>query len=152
MKPTADLLGSSVRVWCDVPWLVPFWIKRIVRRLYLSEGWWVVARVGRWWVAGIMTVAVFAVTVWILAAYVLSPMIGPAGDRWVVATGAGTSAAALAALWGQWWAARADTETSDKGGKAMHPHDAYEDRSVTAGGDITGIASTGDDASNIQRR
>lgn len=109
-------------------------------------------RAGRWWLAGLVTVAVFAVTAWVLAAFVLPPVMASAGDRWVVAAGAGTAVAALAALWGQSWATRVEAGTSDAdaGSKSRRVPGPGGDRSVTAGGDITGIASTGDDASNIQ--
>jgi hypothetical protein len=50
--------------------------------------------------------------------------------------------AALVALWGQQWAMR--DSPSESGASAP------ESRSITAGQDVSGIASTGDDATNTQ--
>lgn len=107
-------------------------------------------RAGRWWVAGLVTVAAFAVTAWVLATFVLLQVMASAPDRWVVAAGAGTAVAAVSALWGQSWATRKDSEGSAGGSGPGRVAGSGGDRSVTAGGDISGIASTGDNASNMQ--
>ena len=69
-------------------------------------------RASRWWVAGLVTVAAFAVTAWVMATFVLLPVIALASDRWVAAAGAGTAVAAVSALWGQSWVTRRDAEDS----------------------------------------
>jgi hypothetical protein len=114
-------------------------------------------RVVRWWIAGLVTVAAFGVTVWLLGALVLPLFMSGAADRWVVASGAGAAAAALVALWGQSWVTRESSE-SQRGvetyrrGVANGPSGAASgERTVIGGGDITGIVSTGDNTTNIQR-
>jgi hypothetical protein len=78
-------------------------------------------------------------------------------DRWAVASGAAAAVAAVAALWGQGWAdGNGHDEHNADGSGRTSPTDpsavAAADRSIVAGGDVTGIASTGDDATNIQQR
>jgi hypothetical protein len=66
-------------------------------------------------------------------------------DRWVVAAGLGVAVAALAALGCASWAGQSGDESSDSSpgpGK----------RSISAGGDISGIASTGDGTINVQQK
>jgi hypothetical protein len=101
-----------------------------------------VGRAGRWLVAGVVTVAAFGVSLWLCGAVVLPSMLKSGADRWVVAAGLGVAVAAVAALWGAWWAGREPAAApADPGG-----------RSVSAGGDISGIASTGDGTTNIQQK
>jgi hypothetical protein len=57
-------------------------------------------RAARWMVAAVMTLGVFAVSVWVSGAFILPLWIKSGSDRWVIATGVGLAIAALAALWG----------------------------------------------------
>src|SRR5579871_5203712 len=75
-------------------------------------------------------------------------------DRWAVAAAfAAVSAGAVGAAC-TWWAGRETprlAETADMGGVPAVPAvTAAGERSVAAGGDISGIASTGDDSVNVQ--
>src|SRR5258708_24931663 len=72
-------------------------------------------------------------------AVVLPPMLHSPDVRWVVAAGFGVAAAALAALWGHWFATR-DTSAAEPTGKSVTASGA---ESIAAGGDISGSASTG---------
>jgi hypothetical protein len=125
--------------------------------------WWIVlaggvvdvGRTVRWWVAGLVTAAAFGLAAWVSGAFVLPMVMRSAADRWVVAAGLGVAVAALAALWGQAWATRKGGTSScaseDAHGRPTRPGAAAAgERSIAAGGDISGIASTGDDATNIQ--
>lgn len=99
-------------------------------------------RMLRWWASGLVVIAVFGVATWVSGAFLLPLVIKSAADRWVLAAGLGVAMAALAALWGQSWA------TDDS---PAEPGDAKSaNRSVTTGGNITGIVSTGDDTNNTQ--
>jgi hypothetical protein len=99
------------------------------------------SRAVRWLVAAVVTVAAFGVSLWVCGA-LLSPLVLKSGaDRWVVAAGLGVAVAALAALWGASWAVQSEDSSSGPG-----------ERSIYAGGDITGIASTGDGTTNIQQK
>lgn len=112
-------------------------------------------RLARWGAAGLVTAAVFAVVTWATGAFALAGVLRSDGDRWVVASALGVAVAALAALWGHSWA----TKETAASGTAEEPAEpacgagpvASGERSIAAGGNITGIASTGDDATNIQR-
>lgn len=110
----------------------------------------------RWSVAVLVTAAAFGVAAWISGAFLLPPVMKSGADRWVLAAGLGVAVAALAALWGHSWARRESVTSSGPGrqpaasASASIPA-AQGERSVTAGGDITGIVSTGDDATNIQQ-
>jgi hypothetical protein len=76
-----------------------------------------VARIVRWGLAGLVTVAAFAATTWICGALIL-PIMTPDPDiRWSIAGGAGLAVAALAALWGQGFAT-APQENADRDGHA----------------------------------
>ena len=97
----------------------------------------------RWWVAGLMTVAAFGAATWVSGAFILPLVMKSNSDRWVVAAGLGVAVAALVALWGKSWATH---EPAPEPTATM----AAGKRSITADGDISGIASTGDDATNIQ--
>jgi hypothetical protein len=101
-------------------------------------------RTVRWCLAGLVTAAAFGLVTWVAGASVLSLVMKSGADRWVVAAGLGVAVAGLAGLWGKWWATRepsAEQEAVSAG-----------DRSITAGGNISGIASTGDGATNTQHR
>jgi hypothetical protein len=94
--------------------------------------------------------AAFAVVAWVAGAFVLPLFMSSGADRWVVAAGLGVAVAALAALWGQSWAStESDTVAALRKGPATS---ASGGRSITVSGDIGGIASTGDNATNIQHR
>ena len=114
-----------------------------------------VSRAVRWWVAVLVTAVSFSVVAWVSGVFVLPPLMRSAADRWAVAAGLGTAVAAAAALWGQWWATRegAAAGTGEAGDVPAGPGvSAAGERSIAAGGDISGIASTGDGTANIQRR
>jgi hypothetical protein len=98
-------------------------------------------RVGRWLVAAAGTVAAFGVGLWVCGALLLPSVLKSEADRWVVAAGLGVAVAALAALGGASWAGRSEESSPGLGG-----------RSVSASGDISGIASTGDGTTNIQNK
>ena len=113
-------------------------------------------RTVKWLVAGLVTAVAFGVTTAVLGALVLPVVMASAADRWVVAGSAGVAVAAVAGLWGQSWATRDSADESAEGaggpGPGAGPSAAGGERSVSAGRDITGIASTGDGATNIQGR
>jgi len=113
-----------------------------------------VGRTVKWWLAGLVTVTVFGLAAWVSGAFLLPAVMRSAADRWVVAAGFGVAVAALAALWGQSWATReGGGAASGTGRRPGRPGaTATGERSIAAGGDIGGIASTGDDATNIQQR
>jgi hypothetical protein len=99
-------------------------------------------RIVRWWVAGLVAIATFCMATAVSAVLVLPMVMQSDSDRWVVAAGLGVAVAAVVALWGQSWATR---ESPDEPGTS-----ARERRSISAARDISGIASTGDDATNTQ--
>jgi hypothetical protein len=103
-----------------------------------------VRRTVRWWVAGLVTIVVFLTATWVSGVFLLPLVMKSAADRWVVAAGLGVAVAALAALWGHSWAgaespAEPSTVTAGR-------------RSITSAGDISGIASTGDNTTNTQQK
>lgn len=59
-----------------------------------------VRRIVRWSVAGLVTIAVFALVSWICGALALPHVMKDPGVRWGVAGALGVAVAALAALWG----------------------------------------------------
>ena len=95
----------------------------------------------RWLVAVVVTVAAFGLSLWVCGALLLPLWLKSDADRWVVAAGLGVAAAALAALGCASWAGQSEGSSSGPRG-----------RSISAGGDISGIASTGDSATNIQQK
>ena len=100
------------------------------------------SRAGRWLVAIIVTVAAFGVSLWVCGALLLPLWLKSGADRWVVAAGLGVAVAALAALGCASWA----------GGQSEDSSPGPGERSITAGGDISGIASTGDGTTNIRQK
>ncbi len=102
------------------------------------------SRAGRWLVAVVVIVAAFGVSLWICGALLLPLWLKSGADRWVVAAGLGVAVAALAAVGCASWAGRSDDESSDSSSGPRK-------RSISAGGDISGIASTGDDTTNVQQ-
>jgi hypothetical protein len=113
-------------------------------------------RTARWCVAGLVTAAAFGVACWVSGAFLLPAVMKSGADRWVVAAGLGVAIAALAALWAHSWATREGATASggdqERGLAAGPGAAAVGERSIAAGGDISGIASTGDDATNTQNR
>jgi hypothetical protein len=97
----------------------------------------------RWWVAGLVTVVAFSMSTWASGVLLLPLVLKSDADRWVVAAALGVAVAALAGLWGQSWATN-----EAKGGPGTT---AAGERSITVAGDISGIASTGDNATNTQQ-
>ena len=109
-------------------------------------------RVVRWLVAVAVPVAVFGVCLWLFRFASWSWMPHAASDRWVVAAAFATVTAGAVGAAGTWWARRESAVTATAGGSAAGPGVlAAGERSVTAGGNIDGIVSTGDGATNIQR-
>ena len=108
-----------------------------------TEGWGeTMGRAARWLVAVGVMVAAFGVSLWVCGALLLPLWLKSGADRWVVAAGLGVAVAALAALWGASWAGE-QPEASSSGSRK---------RSISADGDITGIASTGDGTTNVQQK
>ena len=105
------------------------------------------SRAVRWAVATMVTMAAFGVSLWLCGALLLPLMLKSGADRWVVAAGLGVAVAALAAMWGASWAGAHEDESP---GREESP--GRRERSISAGGDITGIASTGDRTNNIQQK
>ena len=112
-------------------------------------------RMMRWLVAVTATVAVFGGCLWLFRFASWSWMPHATSDRWAVAAAFATVTAGAVGAAGTWWASRETPRragTADAGGAAAGPGvPAAGERSITAGGDISGIASTGDGATNIQR-
>ena len=109
-------------------------------------------RLMRWLVAVTVTVVVFGGCLWLFRFAAWSWMPHATSDRWVVAAAFATVTAGAAGAAGTWWASRETPVTADAGGTAAGPGvPAVGERAVTAGGDVSGIASTGDGATNIQR-
>jgi len=100
------------------------------------------SRAARWLVAVVATVAAFGVSLWVCGALVLPLWLKSGADRWVVAAGLGVAVAALAALGCASWA----------GGQSGDSSSGSRERSISADGDISGIASTGDRTTNIQQK
>lgn len=105
------------------------------------------SRAGRWLVAVVVTVAAFGVSLWVCGALLLPLWLKSGADRWVVAAGLGVAVAALAALGCASWAGQSEDSSSAQG-KLPVPGK----RSISAGGDISGIASTGDGTTNVQQK
>jgi len=107
----------------------------------------------RWLVAVTATVAVFGVCLWLFRFASWSWMPHATSDRWAVAAAFATVTAGAVGAAGTWWASRETPVTADAGGTAAGPSvPAAGKRAVAAGGDISGIASTGDYAINVQYR
>ena len=99
------------------------------------------SRATRWLVAVVVTVAAFGVSLWVCGALLLPLVLKSGADRWVVAAGLGVAVAALAAVGCASWAGQSEDSSSSPAG-----------RSISAGGDISGIASTGDGTTNVQQK
>ena len=99
------------------------------------------SRAAKWLVAIVVTVAAFGLSLWVCGALLLPLWLKSEADRWVVAAGLGVAVAALAALGCASWAGQSEDSSPGLG-----------KRSISAGGDISGIASTGDGTTNIQQK
>jgi hypothetical protein len=109
-------------------------------------------RVVRWLVAVTVTVAGFGVCLWLFRFASWSWMPHAPSDRWAVAAAFATVTAGAVGAAGTWWASReAPTATGAGGTAAGRSGTAVGERSIASGGDISGIASTGDGATNVQR-
>ena len=108
----------------------------------MRVGWETMSRPGRWLVAVVVTVVAFGVSLWVCGALLLPLWLKSGADRWVVAAGLGVAVAALAALGSASWA----------GEQSEHSSSGRGERSISAGGDISGIVSTGDGTTNIQQK
>ncbi len=96
-------------------------------------------RFGRWVVAGLVTVAGFAVPTWLCGVLVLPSVLEDSGVRWSVAAGVGAAVAALAGMWGYGFAAR------PSGSEPLGPVvQAPGGRAVAIGGSNSGSISTSD--------
>jgi hypothetical protein len=100
------------------------------------------SRAARWLVAVVVIVAAFGMSLWVCGALLLPLWLKSGADRWVVAAGLGVAVAALAAVGCASWA----------GGESEDSSSGPGERSISAGGDISGIASTGDGTTNIQQK
>jgi hypothetical protein len=98
---------------------------------------------------------VFGVCLWLFRFASWWWMPHATSDRWAVAAAFAAVTAGAVGAAGTWWASREIPRragTADAGGAAAGPGvPVAGERSITAGGDISGIASTGDGATNIQR-
>jgi hypothetical protein len=95
--------------------------------------------------AVVVTVAAFGVSLWVCGALLLPLWLKSGADRWVVAAGLGVAVAALAALGCASWAGQSEKSSSDSSS-------GPGDRSISAGRDISGIASTGEGTTNVQQK
>jgi hypothetical protein len=96
-------------------------------------------RLFRWIVVWTVTIIVCIAVTWATGAEVLTKLMSSPDSRWVVASGLGVTAGALAALWGVGFATR-ETSAPAVGDNAVI---ASGIRSIAVGGDISGTASTG---------
>lgn len=81
----------------------------------------------RWLVAGVVTVAAFAVTTWICGSLVLPVVMKDGVVRWGVAGALGVAVAALAALWGHSFA------MAERSGHPAHLSSAAEPTTTITG-------------------
>lgn len=113
-------------------------------------------RVNRWMVAGLVTAAVFGLITWVAGGFLLPLVMASEANRWVIAAGAGVALAAVSAIGIVPWAARGGNTQPEGVAQSVPPSTSIvsptEDKSINAGGDISGIASTGDNTINIQQR
>jgi hypothetical protein len=86
-----------------------------------------------------VTIAVFVVGTWVGGAVVLPHLMRSSDARWAVAASFGVAVAALAALWGHWFATR-ESSVANPAGKTTT---ASGSGSIAAGGHISGTVSTG---------
>ena len=67
-------------------------------------------QLGRWAVAGLVTVVSFVAVTWIAGALVLPSMLSDGAVRWGLASSLGVALATLAALWGHGFASGSESE------------------------------------------
>lgn len=103
----------------------------------------------RWCAALAATLAAFVVTTWMAGTVVLPHLISDHTDRWGIAAACGVAVAAAAAGWGCWYATHQAADNPDRGLAGSGASTAGP-RSISVTGDLDGIASTGDDAVNMQ--
>jgi hypothetical protein len=109
-----------------------------------------VRRIVRWSVAGIVTIAVFAVVTWICGALALPHVMKDPGVRWGVAGALGVAVAALAALWGHSFAIGeqpARTNSRNDPGPASKTTGCGSTRNKISGGIFRGSVIQGRDIS-----
>ncbi|WP_328558430.1 MULTISPECIES: hypothetical protein [unclassified Streptomyces] len=106
--------------------------------------------VSRWWLAGLVTVLVFAAVTWIFAD-LLAPLWVSHDEGACLAwgLGAGTAAAALAALWGQGYAtapvARHEHPEAERGTRRrLTAHGGQGVAGSAVGGGVTQVAGAGE--------
>jgi hypothetical protein len=99
-----------------------------------------VKRFGRWIVAGVVTVAAFALSTWFGGAVL--GRIHDSGIRWGLASALGLAVSGLAALWGKTFAIRTQEKTGKPGSTGTSVQ-ASGPRSIAIGGDNSGNVSTG---------
>jgi hypothetical protein len=94
---------------------------------------------GRWFIAAVVTVAVFWIALLVPALVILPRYIASDADRWVIAAGLGVAVAALAALWGAGFARRepADSQRAQSPAVHMSAEASGNARVNQAGGDLT---------------
>jgi hypothetical protein len=109
------------------------------------------SRFWRWCVAVVVTVGAFGLCSWVSGAVALPYLVADHADRWVIAAGCGVAVAALAAAWGYGYAT-APLDLVRDGLPGQPSALAGGERSISVGGNLNGIASTGDNAVNSQAR
>ncbi len=101
-------------------------------------------QVSRWACAGLITAGVFGLCAWICGSVLLPSVLSSEADRWVLAAGAGTAAAAVAALGAASWAMRPADGRAAEG--AERAGVSATQGGIALGGDNSGVASTGHDS------
>jgi hypothetical protein len=105
-------------------------------------------RLIRWVVAWTVTIGACLTVTWVAGAVVLPHLMKSPDTRWVVASGLGVAAGALAALWAIGFATR-EASAAVPDGKGVT---AAGVRSIAVGGDVSGTASTGSREVAVRRR
>jgi hypothetical protein len=100
----------------------------------------------------VVTMAVFALCTWVAGAVVLPHLISDHTDRWALAAASGVALAGLAGMGGYRYATAEAEEATDVHGPTKPPVAPHGERSISISGDQNGIASTGDNAVNLQGR
>lgn len=95
----------------------------------------------RWAVAVLVTGGVFVAVTWVSGAALLPLWIKDDGIRWLIATAAGLALSGSAALWGKSYATARQEPPAAPAPAGVTASGA---RSIAVGGELTGIAFTGD--------
>jgi len=82
-----------------------------------------VGRPGRWAVAGLVTLAAFAVATWVSGVFLFTRLLPSPDARWPVAVAVGAAVAAFTGLWGQSWATESGGQVS---AEQLAPHERRE--------------------------